>query len=269
MTQINYKSLLFLFFVCISLILIISNPIKTFYPAPTDDETRFYQPAVQGMQEKGIIEHLIHTPDTKPLPFMYVEYLLGASIFYTRILNYILIAVTTLLIYKLTGSKLAIFYPLIPIFLNGSTLTAEIIKAMFLIASLYYIRYSGIFIGLATIFNPFSILYGAMLNKKNLMYLIIIGEVFAGILLITGLFFPYLYWLIQYENLNESHPIDYLTIALLGMFIIIGSKNKTILKYALLSTIPILSRPYFAHYYIVTITVLFVGYLLEIKQKKL
>jgi hypothetical protein len=261
------KSLLFLFFIFSCLLLISINPIKVLYPAPTDDEITYYQPASNGIHNQGI-SYLQYHPDTKPLPFIYIFYLLDGSIFYTRLLNYILIGITTYFIFKSTGSKLAILYPLIPIFLNGVTLTAEIIKAMFVIISFYYIRYNGFFIGLATIFNPFSILYGVLLNKKNFLYFIIICELFAALLLYLGLFFPYLFWLIQYEQITESQTINWMTLLFLVIFFIIGSKDKTTLKYTILSVIPVLTRPYFNWYYIVPYTILFVGFLLQEKPTK-
>lgn len=262
MNRNKLNSFLFILFIFACLLLIALYPLQVLYPAPTDDEVNYYKPASDGMHSQGI-DYLKTHPDTKPLSFLYIEYLLNGSIVYTRILNYILIGLTTYFIFKVTSSKLAILYPLIPIFLNGMTLTDEIIPAMFVVASFYYMQYNGVFIGLAAIFNPFSVLYGFLLNKKNAAYFVIIGSSFAGLLLILGLFFPYLIWLIRYEGLSETKPIGWIVIAFLGIFYIMGSKNKTILKYAILSTIPVITRPYFEHYYIVPYTVLFVGYLLS------
>lgn len=264
MNQSKLNSFLFILFIFACLLLIAYSPY-VLYPAPTDDEVNYYKPASDGMHSQGI-DYLKTHPDTKPLSFLYIEYLLNGSIVYTRILNYILIGLTTYFIFKVTSSKLAILYPLIPVFLNGMTLTDEIIPAMFVVASFYYIRYNGVFIGLAAVFNPFMILLSPLLNKKNLSYFVIIGSVFAGILLILGLFFPYLTWLIRYEALPETKPIGWIVIAFLIVFYIMGSKDKTILKYAILSTIPVITRPYFEWYYIMPYTVLFVGYLLDYEK---
>jgi len=262
------NSLLFLAFVFVCLLLISINPIKVLYPDPTDDEITYYQPAAQGIHNQGI-SYLQYHPDTKPMPFIYIFYILDGSIFYSRFLNYFLIGITTYFIYKLTGSKLAIIYPLIPIYLNGITLTAEIIKAVFVVISFCYIRYNGIFIGLSTLFNPFSILYSILLDKRNFVYFIIIGELFAALLLYLGLFFPYFFWLVGYEQLNESHSINWITVLFLGVFFLIGSKNNTILKYAILSAIPIVTRPFFGWYYISAYTILFIGFLIDNENMKL
>lgn len=265
MNRNKLNSFLYILFIFACLLLIALYPLQVLYPAPTDDEVNYYKPASDGMHSQGI-DYLKTHPDTKPLSFMYIQYLLNANIVYTRLLNYILIGLTTYFIFKVTGSKLAILYPFIPIFLNGSTLTVEIIKALFVIMSFYYIRINGVFIGLATVFNPFSVLYGIMLNKRNFAYFMVICELFSGLLLYLGLFFPYLTWLFRYESLAETKPLGWIVIAFLGIFYIIGSKDKTILKYAMLSTIPVITRPYFEWYYIVPYTVLFVGYLLETKR---
>lgn len=262
------KSLLFLSFVFTCLLLVAINPIKVIYPDPTDDERTYYLPASNGIHSQGI-SYLQTHPDTKPLSFIYIFYLLDGNIFYSRLLNYFLIGITTYFIFKLTESKLSILYPLIPIFLNGATLTDEIIPAMFIVMSFCYMKYNGFFIGLATIFNPFSILYGILLNKKNFAYFIIIGELFVALLLYLGLFFPYLFWLIHYEQLNETQPLNWFTQLFLIIFFIIGSKDKTIMRYAFISTIPLITRPYFNWYYIVPYTILFVGYLIQEKDNRL
>lgn len=253
------NSTIFFTFIIGCLFLFILHP-SIFYPQTTDDE-KIYIAISNGLHSEGI-DWIRHHPDSKPISFLSIEYLLKGSVIYTRILNYILIGITTYFIFKVTSSKLSFLYPAIPFALYGQTLNDWIIPAMFIVMSLYYADKCGIFTGLAAVFNPFSVLYLLMLDKKNWIYALIVCGIYANILIYSNLLLGYLVWLIKYESIKQTqYVLDWFAIIFLVLFFVINVSNRKMFYYGLLSAIPILTRPDFNSYYIVAYTVLFVGYL--------
>lgn len=214
------------------------------------------------------IDHIRYLYDSnwemKPITFLTVEKILESDILLTRILNLILVIINTILIYKLTNNRLAFIYLIFPVFLNSMWMTVETIELMFLLLGLLYKERNGIFVGLATIFRPYSILYSVLLNKKQIIHIIIIGSIFSVVLLYLGLFFPYLFELFRYTQ-NKYDEFDFLAIVMLIMLFIMGSKNKLMLKYSLIAMIP-LSVKLYGHYFLPVYTFLFIGFLLTMKE---
>jgi len=216
------------------------------------------------------VEHIKYlysiTMETKPLPFLSVQKILGnANYIYTRILNFLLIFLCTILIYKITNNKLSFLYVLIPIFLDTMWLTAEIIEIFFILLSIQYVNKSGMFVGLATIFRPSSLLYSILLKKKHILVVMIIGTLYAVLLVYLGLFFPYLYEVTSYTQTIYGTRADFIVILYLYMLIIMGITNKRIFPYVVVSAIPLLMKVYW-HYFLPVYTFLYIGYLLNLNE---
>lgn len=202
--------------------------------------------------------------EMKPITFLTLEKIFESDIFLTRMLNLVFIIINTFLIYKLTKNKLAFIYPIFPVFLNSMWLTVETIELMFLLTGLIYKERNGIMVGLAMIFRPYSILYSVLLPKKQVLQVVIIGIIFSILLLLLGLFFPYLFELMSYGN-NSNNEFDFLAIVMLIMLFIMSNQNKHMLKYALLACIPLYFKLY-AHYFLPAYTFLFIGFLLTMNK---
>lgn len=253
-----------IFFFITLIWIIISTGFHTILSPYSYDENLY-----RGISANFTLDHIKYVYDnvleTKPLPFLFLQKILndGDPIF-TRGFAYILIILSTLLIYKITNNKLSILYILIPIFLDSMWLTAEIIEVFFVLLSIQYVNKSGIFIGLSTVFRPTSILYSFLLRKKQILYVFIIGIIFALILLLTGLFFPYLHEVTFYAGDGFS-GFDMLLLVILIMLVIMGIINKKMFPYIIISAIP-LYMELFPHYFLPVYTFLFVGYLLNMNE---
>ena len=202
--------------------------------------------------------------EMKPITFLTLEKIFNSDIFLTRMLNLIFISINTFLIFKLTKNKLSFIYPIFPVFLNSMWFTVETIEMMFLLLGLLYKEKQGIFTGLAMIFRPYAILYSALLSKKQILNVVIIGILFSVLLLILGLFFPYLFELISYTK-KPYDEYDFLAIVVLIMLFIMGSNNKEMLRYSILALIPLSVRLY-GHYFLPVYTFLFIGFLLTMNK---
>lgn len=244
------------------LMVIVANPINLSF-APMADEVQYYQPLVKDWNENGISVIPSHN-DTKPLSFLYLQKVLRADLTYkyTRLFNLVLIGIITILIYNITNRKEAFLFVIIPTFLHSLWLTAEIIEVFFMVLSLYFIKYRGIFVGLAVIFRPYAIVYTALINNKERLWVLTLGILFSVILLYHGLFFPYANHLFNYSVTNHLYDeTDYGAIIFLILFAILSSKNTEMLKYGLLACIPLAVKLY-GHYFIPAYTFFFIGYLL-------
>jgi hypothetical protein len=206
-----------------------------------------------------------HVMESKPLPFLTLQKVLNsADQTTTRAFNFLLIIICTFLIYKITNNnKFAIFYILIPIFLDSMWLTAEIIEVTFVLLSIRYAERSGIFIGFSTIFRPSGILYTLLLKKKQMLYVIGIGTAYALLLIYLNLFNSYLFEVKNYAA-DGFMGIDLLVVVILVMFIIIGL-NKTMLGYVI-ATALFFNVKMYPHYFIPIMTFLFVGFLLNMNK---
>ena len=202
--------------------------------------------------------------EMKSITFLTLEKIFNSDIFLARMLNLIFVIINTFLIYKLTKNKLAFIYPIFPVFLNSMWLTVETIEMIFILLGLCYKERQGIFVGLAMMFRPYVILYSVLLSKKQILNVIIIGILFSVLLLMLGLFFPYLFELISYTH-KAYDEVDFLAIVMLIMLFIMGSKNKEMLKYSILALIPLSMRLY-GHYFLPVYTFLFIGFLLTMNE---
>lgn len=211
----------------------------------------------QGIQ--GLSENI----DNKPLTFLALERFLGIdhTLTYTRLLNIVLIAFTAVLVFSITKRYESFLFVLIPVFLNSMWLTVEIIELPLILLATKYKDYSGLFVGLAVLFRPYSILYSFLLKKRQVLYIIAIGAIFSTVLLYYGLFFPYLHRVISYGS--ETEPVsDYIAIVILIPLLYIGMKNKEFFKYGLLACVPLLLRTW-AHYFITPYGLFLTSYLSE------
>jgi hypothetical protein len=143
-------------------------------------------------------------------------------------------------------------------------LTAEIIEVFFVLLSIQYANKSGLCIGLATIFRPTVILYSLLLWRKQILYVLGIGTIFAMVLLGLGLFFPYLHEVTSYAGDGFS-GFDLLLLVILVMLVIMGVTNKRMFPYVVISAIP-LYMELFPHYFLPIYSFLFVGYLLNMND---
>jgi len=224
--------------------------------------TRDIHNGVNGSSTIGVLKHW---KEVKPATFVELQYILRAyeTVKYTRALNVVLILLITIFIYDLSKRKEAILFPLIPIFLNSMWLTAEIIEIMFVILAIKYSKFSGILVGLATIFRPYAILYTYTLKKKQLIPVLLIGSMYALFLIYHNWFWGYLERLIEH-NVSEPQIPDLIAFEFLILFVIIGWKTSTT-KYVLASVLPLTMLG--AHYFLPIYTWLFLGYLMEITSK--
>ncbi len=203
--------------------------------------------------------------ESKPLTFLVLQKVLdNANPTYTRLFNFILIIISTFLIYKITKNKLSFLYILIPLFLGSMWLTVEMVEVTFVLLSIYYTNRSGIFIGLATIFRPTALLYSVILKKKQIMYVLIIGALYALILLKIGLFFSYWFEVTNYIG-NRFLGLDPFTIVILILLIVMGISNKQMRPYVIISAVP-LGVMLYPHYFLPVYTFLFVGFLLTMNN---
>ena len=259
----RYGVSIFLFFAIIGMS-IFSGFTTIFEPYSWDEHL------YQNVSNNFTIEHIKYLEynmmESKPLTFLVLQYSLDkANPTYTRLFNLLLIFVCTYLIFKLTDNKLAFLYILIPIALDSMWLTAEIIEVTFVLLSIKYAKNSGIFIGLATIFRPSAIVYSLLIKRKQIWSVLIIGTLFAGILLYLGLFYSYWYEVTNYLG-TRYLGLDMYILLITIMFIIIGL-NKQMLGYILISAIALNIQMY-PHYFLPINTFLFMGFLLNMNEDK-
>ena len=261
-TKVIIYGIAIFFFVTVFWI-ILANPDHFYNQTPQVDEI-VYKEGSDNFSINHIRDMYINNYVNKPLTFLILEKIFASDIFLTRMLNLLLVIINTFLIYKLTKNKFSFLYFVFPVLTNSMWLTVEIIEAMFLLLGLCYKERNGIFVGLATIFRPYSILYTILLSKKQIFYVIIVGAVFSVILLILGLFFPYFFNVISYTH-NTYGEVDFLLFVMLGILFIIGCRNRLMLKYSIIAMVPLYMRS-FGHYFLPVYTFLFVGFLLSMNE---
>jgi len=214
----------------------------------------------------GIQALTVHS-DNKPITFLYIEKLLKADETnkYTRIFNFILIGVVTYLLFKITKRYESLVFLLIPGFVNTQWLNVEIFETIFILLSIYYSKHAGLFVGIATIFRPYAILYTILLKKEQYKYVIGIGILFALFIFSQGLFFSYLNRVLEYPT-EPRLEFDYIGLAVLILFVIIGTKNKNMFKYGFVACIPLIIRTW-GHYMITPYTLFLLAYLSKEENK--
>ena len=202
--------------------------------------------------------------ETKTISFLTLEKILNnADPFYSRGLNLLLILLCTFLIYKITNNKLSLLFFLIPVFLDTLWLTIEIIEIVCILLSIRYASKSGLLVGIATIFRPTAVLYSLLLKKKQILYVLIIGILFALLLMYLNLFSAYYFEVTHYMGHIRLGLVPIVLEALI-MFIVIGY-NKQMLGYVIISVIP-LNIQMFPHYFLPVYTFLFMGFLLNMNK---
>ncbi len=232
---------------------------------PYDWDEHLYQNVSNNFTTEHIRYLEYHVMESKPLTFLTLQKVLNnADHTTTRAFNFFLIIVCTFLIYKITNNnKFAAFFVLIPVFLDSMWLTAEIVEVTFVLLSIRYAERSGIFIGLSTIFRPSGILYTLLLKKKQMLYVLGIGTVYALLLMYLNLFNSYLFEVINYAE-DGFMGLDMLVVVILVMFIVIGL-NRKMIGYVICAVL-FLNVKMYPHYFLPIMTFLFVGFLLNMNS---
>lgn len=207
----------------------------------------------------------IYIDDDKPLTFFYLEKLLqhDKTYLYTRITVLLLSFLISFIMFKITNRYESFLLMIFPIVFSTLWLNVEIIELFFLMLSFYYKKYSGLFVGMATIFRPYALLYTFLLNRKQALYVIIIGGLYSLYLLYLGVFFTYLNRLIYYSgtySISQRHEIDYLGLFIIFCLAICAYKSKELFKYGVVGSIPLLLRTW-SHYMITPASIFFFAYL--------
>lgn len=253
----------FLFYLIIIIFLIIAFSLTPARFGTQIDEA-VYQSIINDWNEKGIDAIKEHN-DNKPLPFLYIQKLMGNQD-NARALNMMLILINTMLIYRLSKRYEAILFFMIPLFLNSMWLTVEMLETFFVLLSLNYKNYSGIFIGASVLIRPYSLMFTPLLKKEQWKYVIIIGVMFAVLLMHLGLFFQYGSRVAEYGT-SPRDEVDYLAFIVWGMMLYIGYGNKETFRFGLVASIPLLIRSY-GHYFITPYAMFFLGYLIQKQEVK-
>lgn len=263
LSKLRYYTFRFIFFIITINQILLPNILYNLNPTEQIDEI-VYSKIVSNWNINGI-QTLITANDDKPLPFLFLQklFLADKTTLYTRLLNMFFVLLNTYLIYSLTKRQESFLYPLIPIFLNSMWLTTEIIESFFLILLFKYQSYSGLFIGLSTMFRPYSLIFSITQKSYQFLFIIIPGFIFSGLLLYYNLFFPYLKTVLDYGSSSSTtslQSIDIFVFTILILFAIIGTKNKQIFTYGLIACLPLLLR-HWGHYFITPYTLFFFSYL--------
>ncbi len=183
---------------------------------------------------------------------------------FTRAFAYLLIGISTYLIYLITNkNKLSFLFVLIPIFLDSMWLTAEIVEVTFVLLSIYYVNRSGIFVGLAMIFRPTAIVYSLIIPNVQKLYVLLIGIIFAIILVILDLFNAYIFEITNYAR-DSFFGIDFFVVVVGIMFLIIGL-NRRMFPYCV-ATLFSFGVKMYPHYFLPILTYLFIGFLLNMND---
>jgi hypothetical protein len=255
-------SFIFIWVIGLMIFSIIVQP-ESLYPPKGPDESVYAN--ISTAYKQGGISALIEMNDDKPLTFLLLQSYLNASntIIFTRGFNFVLIIICTIFIFKITANKLACLFPIIPAFLNSMWLTVEIIEVFFILLSLMYGDKRGWFIGLAAIFRPYAVMYMALLDKKNIIKALVIGGIYAGLLYLSGGFFVYLNTVLGYGRSPYDDGLAVMGIILFIPMALLGNHNKTMFKWGVIASLPILLRPGWGHYYLPAYSLFFIGYLWE------
>ncbi len=249
-------------------VVIINNLIRytDFYTHIQIDE-RVYRDTVDAWNKNGVsglngrYETVV---ENKPVSFLLIQRILNADILYTRLLNLIIIIVISLLLYKQSKNPLSFIFILIPLFLSSMWLTVEIFEILFLLLSIHLPRHSGLFTSLAVIFRPYALIYAIFLKGTQRVYFSVILSAFVIIMYAYGILFQYAETLIKYGSSSVGISETLGLYLLFPLMIIAVNGDKILLKYAIISCIPLLFRTW-AHYLLPTYTFLFLSYL---KQNK-
>ena len=228
------------FFVTAVLLMLFYDEGSNLLPGLMADERTYTTIITQYWSYDGL-RAIYGSFETKPPLFLYIWHLTNADIAVTRSINVLLVIINTYLIYSITGNKKAVLYPLIIIFCNSMWLTAETIEVLFLLLAFKYSHKMGVFIALGALFRPYIAFYSVFLNKKNWMYILLIGGVFSVWMLYVDLFFPYLFGLMRYGG-SLPNDNDYLAVFMLLPLFIASSRNKDMLRYAVISMLPLFIR---------------------------
>lgn len=202
--------------------------------------------------------------ENKTFFFLYLQKILHADIMYTRALNIILVILNTYLLYSISKNKLAFVYPCIPIFLNSMWLTVETIEVFFILIGLKYFKdHMSIAVGLACLFRPYAVIYSIFMNKRNIMYIMIIGVLACGALYTNDILFVYFERVFSYgsgADGNRYMEPDYVAVLMMMPLLLAGYKNWEYSKYAFAGMIGFYVQ-IFGHYFIVPYTFFFLAYL--------
>lgn len=203
----------------------------------------------------------IYVNDNKPLTFFYLEKLLkhDATNLYTRALVITLAILISIIMFKMTRRYESFLFIIFPYFFGSLWLNVEIIELFLVVLSLYYTRYAGVLIGIATIFRPYAILYTCLLKKSQMIYVIVIGSVYSAYLIYLGIFSTYLNRVIYYTSMDRFE-FDYLGVFVLICLAICAYNSKEIFKYGLIGMLPLVLRTW-SHYILTPAGLFYFAYL--------
>ncbi len=238
----------------------------TFYPAMYGDEQVWRKVSVSPFSE------FAQSHDNKSPIFLLINNLLQIqnTLLFTRLLNYLIYVFITVFIYNKTKRIESIFILLFIIFNYPPILFDVAFETLFIVLAISYENRSGIFVGLAGIFRPYSFIYAAVLEKKQRMTPFYFGAALAIVMLITGGFFAYfdetsryavdvggaLAW--YYQN---PTTVYFYVILLASLMYLSYDKNKYYV-WGLVSCLPLILRTY-EHYFIPPVIIFFYLYLLR------
>jgi len=235
----------------------------------------YYADVTGRILQTGTIQGLFNTLkgdfETKTAPFIALQLVLRAydSIIYTRAFNIALIILITIIVYDMSKRKEAILIPVIFWMMNSMWLTNEVVELAFIIVALRFAQYSGVLVGIATLFRPWALLYTPLLKRSQVKYVLCIGLMYVGILLYYDSFFFYLSKVYDYAIGSHAFTAgneapDYVAILCLSLMFILGHKTK-LFWFGVVAMIP-LSTKLYAHYFVGSMTLFYFGYLIQLNQ---
>jgi len=207
--------------------------------------------------------------ETKTAPFigLHVVLRMYETKVYARAFNILLIVLITYMIYDMTKRKETLLLPLIPWFLNSMWLTNEVVEVFFVVLSIRFVQYSGILIGIGTLFRPWALAYTILIDKKQWKYVLAIGLAYVLVLIYYDSFLFYLYKVFHYSVIDHAftsgdESVDWVSMLFCGLFMFLGYKTK-MFWFGIVSMIS-LSTKLYAHYFVSSYILFFLGYLIQL-----
>ena len=234
----------------------------------------YYKDVTQRIVNTGTVQGLFETLkddfETKTAPFigLHVVLRMYETKVYARAFNALLILIISYLVYDMTKRKESFLIPIIPWFLNSLWLTNEIIEVFFVILAVRFAQFSGLLIGIGTLFRPWTLFYSVLLKQNQIKYVVMIGMIYVLILFYYDSFLFYLYKVFHYSVIahgftSGNEPIDWVSILFCGLFLFLGYKTK-MFWFGIVSMIS-LSTKLYAHYFVPSMILFYFGYLLQLK----
>lgn len=276
LTTMQWKRTVFVAAFVTMIILQLMNAESNIFTLQPDE--KFYKNITQEMIDKNnIFGVLIDHYETKTAPFFLLQIVLRANegVVMTRAFNTALIFFITYLIYDLTKRKEAILTPVLFWHYNTLWLTNEIIELTLVMLSIKFAKSSGFLIGVATLFRPWALSFVVLMKRQQVKYVFAIGLLYVVVLFVNDSFMFYLNKILDYAVYSHNftagnEPPDYVAMLYLGLFLFMGYrkinfKNPSYFEYGLVAMLPLVTKLY-AHYFITSVVLFYVSYLLLFKE---